>query len=326
MPLLLREKMMSKEQKTLVPFVDATSVPERHNVPSPSSNPRDARKVALAELAARAGKTTGERREQLAPFVDPLQGSTLALRNPVRRAQFAESKEEARRATLAMLAAPRPRAHLALVIDATGSRSVMWHEAKKIQRRMVEETRQFGRMSLRVVHFGGGSVNAYPATWTDDANRIAKYMDGIQCRAGGTQIVAAIEQALASNPGPTAIVAIGDTCEEHRDVVRKSAAELGRRSIPVFSFFDTLGRPDVEFTLPPTGTRAEGHWILAEESGGVFARFGDKLDLSSLMMATAAYVAGGAEALLMLAQRRDKDGQAALQLVDRLRLPPPSRK
>jgi hypothetical protein len=249
---------------------------------------------------------------------------------PFPAAGTAMLEDESRRAKLAALARRAQSAgRLAFVIDNTASRFLMWRKVQEIQRRMVHETRQFGRLSLRVIHFGGNEVSAYPEMWTESADEIAAYMDGISCCVGGTMIVPAIDRLLNSEPLPSAIVLIGDSCEESFEQVRACARNLGRQSIPVFSFFDTVGWPTSwrdGLMHQPTDTQAEGLWILARESGGAFALFGDKLDLSSLMIGTAAYVAGGAPALLSVAERPNKEGEAASQFIEQLRLQPPSGK
>lgn len=278
----------------------------------------ETRKATLADLAAKAASASKDAPGKAVVArptrpLDALEQSALGV------------KDEGRRAALAELARKgAPTAHLAFVIDATASRSGSWKEATSIQRRMVYETRRFGVLSLRVVHFGGNAVNAYPARWTESPEQVVKYMGTIQCVAGETQIVPAIDIALGADPPPTAIVAIGDTCEEDLCVVRKTGQALGKRCIPVFSFFDGWEMPE-EFAKASAFRPDAGHRILAAESGGVFARFGDKLDLSSLMVATAAYVTGGAPALLSIAARSGSEGQAALTLVEQLRLPPPGR-
>lgn len=213
-----------------------------------------------------------------------------------------------------------PVGRLAFVIDATASRAAAWNEAKKIQRRMVEDTRRFGRLALRVVHFRGvavgphASVESYPAAWTDRPEEIVRHMDGISCMSGNTQILTAMGLVLSFKPAATAVVAIGDSCEESLAPVREVARKLGRRRIPVFAFLDGND---------PKGEVA--YRALAEESGGAFAPFGAKLDLSSLIVAAAAYATGGAPALLMLAGEAGHERWAALELAHQLKLPPPRR-
>jgi hypothetical protein len=107
---------------------------------------------------------------------------------------------------------------------------------------------------------------------------------------------------------------IGDSCEENLASVHQSAREFAARRIPVFAFLEGDD---------PDGQSA--YRALARESGGACAPFGAKLDLSSLMVAAAAYVAGGAPALLALAGEAGHERQAALELARQLKLPPPRR-
>jgi len=96
--------------------------------------------------------------------------------------------------------------------------------------------------------------------------------------------------------------------------VHQSAREFAARRIPVFAFLEGDD---------PDGQSA--YRALARESGGACGPFGAKLDLSSLMVAAAAYVAGGAPALLALAGEAGHERQAALELARQLKLPPPRR-
>jgi len=213
-----------------------------------------------------------------------------------------------------------PVGRLAFVIDATASRAAAWNEAKTIQRRMVQDTQRFGRLALRVVHFRGGgvgpraSLQAYPAAWTEQPEAITKHMDEISCASGNTQILAALDLIIGFKPAATAVMAIGDSREENLASVHQSAREFAARRIPVFAFLEGED---------PNGQPA--YRALARESGGAFAPFGTKLDLSSLMVAAAAYATGGTPALLTLAGEAGHGRPTALELAQQLKLPPPRR-
>jgi len=105
---------------------------------------------------------------------------------------------------------------------------------------------------------------------------------------------------------------IGDSCEENLASVHQSAREFAARRIPVFAFLEGDD---------PDGQSA--YRALARESGGACAPFGAKLDLSSLMVAAAAYATGGAAALLTLAGEAGRERPAALELARQLKLPLP---
>jgi len=213
-----------------------------------------------------------------------------------------------------------PVGRLAFMIDATASRAAAWNEAKTIQRRMVRDTQRFGRLALRVVHFRAGgagpraSLQAYPAGWTEQPEAITKHMDEISCASGNTQILAALDLIIGFKPAATAVMAIGDSREENLASVHQSAREFAARRIPVFAFLEGED---------PNGQPA--YRALARESGGAFAPFGTKLDLSSLMVAAAAYATGGTPALLTLAGEAGHGRPTALELAQQLKLPPPRR-
>jgi len=139
-------------------------------------------------------------------------------------------------------------------------------------------------------------------------------MDEISCASGNTQILAALDLIIGFKPAATAVMAIGDSREENLASVHQSAREFAARRIPVFAFLEGED---------PNGQPA--YRALARESGGAFAPFGTKLDLSSLMVAAAAYATGGTPALLTLAGEAGHGRPTALELAQQLKLPPPRR-
>jgi len=207
---------------------------------------------------------------------------------------------------------PKP-ARLAFMIDATASRKRAWQQAKNTQIRMFQEASRFGRLALRMVHFQGTStVEAFPATWTQDPHDLVRHMERIVCRHGHTKIVSALRELLTSADPPSAIVAIGDCCEEDLASIERIAHDLGRRGIPVFSFLD--------------GNDDEGrcaYRALASLSGGAFFMFGEDLRLDSLVVAAGAYAAGGTSALTQLAASRGPERRAAAAIAGQLLLSRP---
>jgi hypothetical protein len=204
-------------------------------------------------------------------------------------------------------------ARITFIIDATGSRSTNWAEATAIQSRMVTEAAIYGKLSMQIIHFGGGRVRAYPLDWTSSAEAIIDYMQGISCLPGGTRHVEALYTAIETPTPPTLIVAIGDAFEEHLVDLFAPLEAVKALKIPIFSFY--------EEKLP--NPSAEGAFrMMAKETGGVFARFGDKLDFSSLMIATAVYATGGAKALTAIAKATGPKAKTAAEL---LRLLPPAK-
>lgn len=218
-----------------------------------------------------------------------------------------------RRAQLDCLSArSTPAAYVAFIIDATSSRQGAWQEAISIQARMIEEATRYGSLGMRIVHFGGTTLAAYPKGWTTSAKQISDYMRKINCVAGGTQIIGAIRLALDASPPPTLIVVIGDAFEEKESDLTYTLRTGPIQSIAIFAFLEG------QDFLAENAFR-----MIAAVTGGVFARFGDTLDLSSLMVATAAYAAGGATALLKLSNGTTTKAQAAAQLLKLLPAPRP---
>ena len=187
---------------------------------------------------------------------------------------------------------PLPDGRLCFIIDATGSRSETWQTAQKIQRRMFAEFAETGPgLNARVTYFKGADT-CRSSAWTRDYRDIERFMSDISCAGGETQIVRAIEENLSSSTPPTAIVLIGDACEEDNDppdLIQKYGKILGHREIPVFAFLEGNGF---------AGGKA--YRDLAELSGGEFASFGSPLDLSSLVSVVTAYSIGGDNAVSAL--------------------------
>ncbi len=191
---------------------------------------------------------------------------------------------------------------LAFLIDATGSREHSWQEAIQIQNRMFKEAGQFGELVTRLVHFqGANTLEVFPPNrWARSAGEMQNHMNTILCMSGSTQIERGLQTCLEFPQRPKVIAAIGDACEEDIENIRKSARALKKAGIPVFSFFE--GNDE-------TGHKA--YQTLAKESGGIFAKFGSKLDLSSLVTTAAAYSTGGLEAVQRLAHRPGSNQEAA---------------
>ena len=168
---------------------------------------------------------------------------------------------------------------LSFIIDATRSRK--WQEGQIIHRRMFLESTQPGKaLSARVTYFKG-EAPCVSSDWTSQAEDITRFMANVQCESGDTQIISAIKCNLSSNPPPTAIVLIGDYCDQKNDsdyLIEAYGTTLGHRKIPVFAFLEGN-----EFA----GRKA--FMTLVELSGGAFATFGSSLDLSSLVRVAAAY-------------------------------------
>ncbi len=176
--------------------------------------------------------------------------------------------------------------HIGVVIDATGSRAAVWEEAQRVQARMFRRLGGGSRLSLRLVHFGGGEITDHG--WADSARRVARNMAAVRCRAGLTQVIPALMQFTAAPDAETAraIILIGDSFEEESRSAERAGAALKAAGIKVFSF---LEGEDM--------AAGDAFARLAAMTGGRFARFGDELPLAALCEGVALLSAGRSDEL-----------------------------
>jgi hypothetical protein len=134
------------------------------------------------------------------------------------------------------------RGRLIFALDATKSREKTWDAACQIQAEMFREVAGIGPLDVQLVYYRGpaglpeGECRA--SRWYDSSAYLAKAMSSIDCRAGHTQLRRVLthcaQEALRSKI--SAVVFIGDACEESPDILTQLAADLGRLSVPVFMF------------------------------------------------------------------------------------------
>lgn len=206
------------------------------------------------------------------------------------RSAFARAKE---RFTAKREQERRSIVRIGFIIDATGSRSATWEQALTIQGRMFRAVAKLRSLSLRLVHFGGGSVTDHG--WMDNPRAIAAKMARLRCEPGYTQIVPALETFIhdAADSRANALILIGDAFEEWDAEANIAALALNGAGIRVFSFVE--------------GNDEMAHHIfrrLADRTGGKFARFGDDLPLADLCEGVALLAAGGEEAVKRLGNRQ----------------------
>ncbi|MCG7983357.1 MAG: VWA domain-containing protein [Candidatus Thiodiazotropha lotti] len=183
-------------------------------------------------------------------------------------------------------AAAKRGVRIGFIIDATASRKKTWEEAQVIQARMFKATQDISALNLRLVHYGGETLN--DLGWENDVKKIASHMAAVRCERGLTQINDALRLFLDEAPEDRAdaIILIGDSFEEDSDDAALLATQLKRQKIKIFSFIDG---DDLTAT-----TVFEQ---LATDTGGTFARFGDDLPLAALCEGVALLTSGGRNAL-----------------------------
>ena len=134
-------------------------------------------------------------------------------------------------------------------------------------------------------------------------------MSQIMCEAGHTQIGKILTHARKETKllKVSALVFVGDACEENPDILIPEAGELGRLGVPAFMFQEG-DDPIAE----------QAFREIARLTRGAYCRFdpGAAHQLSQLLRAAAAYAAGGIHALENLSARRDP---GAIKLIAQMR-------
>ena len=189
---------------------------------------------------------------------------------------------------------PASRGNLVFALDATASRERTWDTACQLQARMFQEVAMIGSLSMQLVYFRGaqdcgGECKA--SRWVDNPADLASIMTKIRCDAGYTQIervLSHVAREAISGRKISALVFVGDACEEERDQLIEPASRLAQLGVPAFIF-------------------QEGHDLnarnrfqeIARITRGVYLAFdhGAARQLSELLRAVAAFSVGGTTAL-----------------------------
>ena len=188
---------------------------------------------------------------------------------------------------------PASRGNLVFALDATASRERTWDTACQLQARMFQEVATIGSLSMQLVYFRGaqdlgGECKA--SRWVDNPVDLASIMTKIRCDAGYTQIDRILGHVAreASRHKVSALVFVGDACEEDRDQLIEPAKQLAQLGVPAFMFQEGNER------------LARGRFQeIARITRGVYLAFdqGAARQLSELLRAVAAFSVGGTTAL-----------------------------
>ena len=233
-------------------------------------------------------------------------GRDLDKSSPPTPAKSSDSDVQAFLAKVAAMPKVRPagsRGRLIFAMDATASRQPTWDRAQQIQGEMFAETEALGGLDVQLVYYRGfGECRASP--WVSESPRLVRYMTGVACLGGQTQIAKVLKHAIAETQRQkvNALVFVGDCMEEDPDRLGALAGELGMLGVPVFIFHEG-GEPVAARTFRD----------IAKLTGGACCPFDPSSPraLRDLLSAVAVYAAGGRLALADYAKRT---GGAALQL------------
>lgn len=192
-------------------------------------------------------------------------------------------------------AAPAPgvaggaRGRLIFAMDATASREPTWDRASHLQAEMFKETEALGGLEIQLIYYRGfGECRA--SRWVTNSGELLKFMTGVFCLAGRTQIGKVLKRAIkeTGQKKVSALVFVGDAMEENIDHLGHMAGELGLLGVPCFMFHEGSD---------PVSRNAFQQ--VARLSGGAFCNFdaSSAKQLRDLLSAVAVFAAGGRPAL-----------------------------
>jgi hypothetical protein len=200
---------------------------------------------------------------------------------------------------------PTRGGRLVFAVDATASREATWDTACKLQADMFRAAAAIGGLEVQLVSYRGIS-ECRASKWVGEPAMLASLMEKVMCRAGETQIGRVLEHAQRESEcgKVSALVFVGDACEENRDELATAAAALGRAGVPAFMFQEGNNRT-VERVFRE----------IARLSNGAYCRFdeGSAKQLGELLKAVAVFAVGGVAAL-----EASKDA-GAIKLLGQLR-------
>ena len=180
-------------------------------------------------------------------------------------------------------------ARLIFALDATASRQPTWDIATELQAEMFRTAKALGGLSLQLCYFRGLG-EFFASSWHEKGDSLLQLMAGIQCQAGATQLEKLFRHALRENAAQRikGIVFVGDSAEENIDVLAQAAGKLGMLNVPLFLFQE---RGDLQASTV--------FKQLCQLSGGAYSQFdaASAAQLKELLLAVAAYAAGGLKAL-----------------------------
>lgn len=200
--------------------------------------------------------------------------------------------------------AARPPARLVFGLDLTGSREAGLKQARIATAAMFDAIRIFGSIEMKLVYYRG-TRECRESQWCADAGVLCRSMLTLSCERGNTQIARLLRRVLDVREKPSALVFVGDHCEENPEQLLGLAETLRGRSIPLFLFHECDDHDQWSLSAKPLFKR------MAEISGGVYVEFkSDSGDvLKELLPSVAAFSAGGAEGVARLALPRTAEAR-----------------
>jgi hypothetical protein len=192
----------------------------------------------------------------------------------------------------------RPVGRLIFALDLTQSRGWSLKQARIATAKMFDAAGTIGRIAIKLIYFRGTS-ECRETAWHENPDPLCASMMKLSCKTGITQIGCVLRRALNENEKLSAVVYVGDYCEEEAGELLPLAQRLGARQVPLFIFQENGGNgTDNDFAYARSIFRG-----LAEASGGVHLEFRPDSGnvLRELLSGIAAFSANGIEGVERLA-------------------------
>jgi hypothetical protein len=151
-------------------------------------------------------------------------------------------------------------------LDLTASRETSLHQARIATAAMFDTIKAFGSLAVKLIYYRG-NWECKAGEWHTDPAIVSRYMLGLSCIGGNTQIARMLRSVLAEERRVSAVIFVGDHCEDRPKDLRKLAGALGERSIPLFMFHECAGDDARWMAAKPVFES------MAELSGGVYVEF-----------------------------------------------------
>ena len=190
----------------------------------------------------------------------------------------------------------RRTGRLVFGLDLTGSREPGLKQARIATAAMFDAIRIFGSIEVKLVYYRGTN-ECRESSWHADADVLRRSMLKLSCERGNTQIAKLLRLVLGRSEKLSAVVFVGDHCEENPEELLALAERLRDKAIPLFVFHECDDHDQWSLRAKPLFRR------MAETSGGVYVEFrpdsGDAL--KELLPNIAAFSVAGAEGVERLA-------------------------
>jgi hypothetical protein len=199
-------------------------------------------------------------------------------------------------------------------LDLTASRQDSLDQARIATAAMFDSIKAVGSVALKLVYYRG-TDECQESEWHDDPDILSRTMLNLSCKMGYTQIARMLRLILAEEAKVSAVVFVGDHCEDDPNKLFDLARALGQRSLPVFCFHECASDDDRAMEAKPVFKR------MAETSGGIYVEFNPDSGavLREMLLNVAAFSAAGAEGVRQVPPPKTPEGR---QLRQRLLLGP----